>query len=215
MKSFGRLIFGNRLRASSVIFLILLAVIAVVVLVAKVGVASPGSQDHVNSEDGWILGNPNAPVTIVEFSDFQCPFCKDTALTLSRLVEDYPSLVRIIFRHFPLPQHSLSLQAAVAAEAAGDQGKFWEMHDKLFENQNNLTISDFQKFADELGLDMQKFNQSLDSSEFIDKVLRDRSSGISLGVHAVPTLYLNGQELPGPYTYDSLKEHIEKELAKK
>lgn len=204
----------NRLLRISVVVLVTLIVLASGFITMKIGDASRGSLEPLDLEEGWSIGNPQAPITIVEFSDLQCPFCEQVQQTLSELLKDYPDDIRIIFRHFPLPQHPLAQLAAEATEAAGDQGKFWEMLEKIFEKEGELTITDFGEYAGELGLDVARFNLALENSQFQDQVLEDVQVGKSLGVHAVPTLFLNGRELDVPYSYEEIMLNIEMELAK-
>src|SRR5579871_379368 len=143
--------------------------------------------------DGPARGPATAKVTIVEFSDFQCPFCSRVNPTLEKIRATYGDAVRIVFRHNPLPFHPNAQPAAEAAVAAADQGKFWEMHDKLFANQQNLTRPDFEKYAGEIGLDVGKFKAALDSGAGKKKVQDDLAAGQKIGVQGTPNFYIDGR----------------------
>ena len=154
--------------------------------------------------DEWIKGNPDAPVTIVEYSDFECPACRNEAPTLQALLNQYDGQVAIVYRHFPLTQaHKQAEAAAYAAEAAGKQGKFWEMHDQLFATQPEWTGNDeaatlFAGFAEELELDMEQYNADVAADEVKNAVQADVSSGSRSGVRSTPSFYLNGFKIRNP-----------------
>lgn len=172
--------------------------------------------NRIPLEDEPFLGNDSAKVTIVVFSDFQCPFCKkgeDTLMT--GVYPQYNGTIRIYFKHFPLTQiHQFAQKAAEASECAADQGKFWEMHDLLFANNNKLDSDSLKKYAVELGLDSEKFNQCLDSGEKAAVVNADMKLGESLGVRATPTFYINGKKLEGAKPAYSFALLIDEELKK-
>jgi protein-disulfide isomerase len=160
-------------------------------------------------------GNVSAPITIVEYSDFQCPFCKRVQPTLDQLLKDYNGKIKLYYKHFPLNQiHPYAQKAAEASECAADQGKFWEYHDKLFENQNALDIQSLKKYAAELGLDTNKFNSCLDNGDKASQVNTELQEGISNGVSGTPTFFINGIELVGAQPYDAFKQIIDSELRK-
>ena len=151
-------------------------------------------------------------VTIVEFADFQCPFCARQAPDLRKLQSEYSSTLTLTFRNFPLPFHKRSRPAHLAALAAGDQGKFWEMHDLIFAHPGHLSPEDFDQYAAQLGLDKDKFAGSLTdpvNSTVIDK---DFAEGRALGVNSTPTFVVNGHKLAGKQSYARLKQIIEAEL---
>jgi protein-disulfide isomerase len=157
-------------------------------------------------------GPLTAPVTIVEFSDFQCPFCGRAAPTVDQLYKDYPGKIRIYFRHYPLPFHAdapLASQAALAAEA---QGKFWEMHDKLFANQQNIKRVDLERYAQEIGLDMAKFKQALDSNAYKGRVDQDMAVAGQIGVDGTPAFFINGRLLSGAQPLEKFKTIVDEEL---
>ena len=160
-------------------------------------------------------GPANAPVTIVAFSDYQCPFCTRAEGTLKDLEKKYPSKLRFVFKHMPMPFHAQAKGAAAASMAANEQGKFWAMHDKLFSNQNNLDRSTFESYAKELNLDTTKFKAALDSNKYAAYVEADIAEGTRLGVNGTPTFFINGRELVGAQPIESFQQVIDAELAKK
>lgn len=147
-----------------------------------------------------IKGNKDATVTLVEFSDFQCPACAAFQPVLKEVVATYGDKLRFEYKHYPLPIHPFSQQAAVAAEAAGQQGKFFEYHDALFENQEEWSKSTtpavfFVKYAEGLGLDVEKFKQHQKASLLRDAVRGDLNEAKELGLTGTPTFYLNGEKM--------------------
>lgn len=157
-------------------------------------------------------GPEDAPVTIVEFGDFECPFCGNLHPIMNRVREIYPDTVRIVFRNFPLRNsHPRAQQAAEAAMCARDQGLFWEYHDSLFENQQRLEVSDLKQRAADLGMDTSTFNACLDSGRKYDFVEQDLEEGRAAGVNSTPTLFINGRYLPGPQPRE-IQSVIEDEL---
>jgi protein-disulfide isomerase len=164
--------------------------------------------------EGKARGSSKAQVTIVAFSDFQCPYCSRVLPTMDKLVKEYPDKVRIFFKHNPLPFHSdapLAAQAAVAAEA---QGKFWQMHDILFKNQANIKRPDLEKYAAEIGLDVAKFKQDIDSPATKKRVDDDLELGKKLGVQGTPNFFINGRPIRGAVPYEQFKSAIDDELAR-
>jgi protein-disulfide isomerase len=139
------------------------------------------------------LGLATAPVTVVVFSDFQCPYSAKAAPDLKRLVGAFPGKVRVVFRHFPLPAHKEAQKAAEAAECAHEQGKFWEYHDLLLANQKKLGLEDLRQYAARLDLDMARFNQGLQSGKYAVKVKNDFGEGVRYRVRGTPAFYINGQ----------------------
>jgi protein-disulfide isomerase len=163
---------------------------------------------------GTAKGAPNAIVNIVEFSDFQCPFCSKVVPTLHRLVKEHPNDVRVFFKHYPLPFHADAPLASQAAMAAGAQGKFWEMHDKLFENQGALKRPDLEKYAQELGLDLAKFKAALDGNAHKAQIDADMALASQLGVQGTPNFFINGRSLAGAYPYEAFKKIVEDEISR-
>jgi protein-disulfide isomerase len=153
----------------------------------------------------WVRGPADAPVTLLEYGDFECPFCGQAFWELKRLEQAVGDRVRFVFRHFPIAQaHPHALLAAEAAEAAGAQGKFWEMHDTLFANQHALEPADLLEYADEIGLDRQRFTRDLHEHRFAPKVRRDFMEGVRSGVNGTPTFFINGERWNGPHTAEAL-----------
>ena len=169
-------------------------------------------------ESARTLGSPNAPVTMVELSDFQCSFCqKFWAETLPRLKETYVKngQVRFAYQHFAiLGEHSFA--AAQAAECAREQEKFWPYHDKLFKSQGGLAFTDakLKRYAREVGLDVGAFTQCLDSRKYRQKVEDETRLGLQLGARGTPTFFLNGRMLPGAQPFEVFQAAIEEALAK-
>ncbi|MBU2634536.1 MAG: DsbA family protein [Nanoarchaeota archaeon] len=167
-------------------------------------------------DDDAVKGDANAPVTIIEFSDFQCPFCaKFYTDTLPQITEEYidTGKVKFIYRDFPLGFHQNAQKAAEAAECAGDQDMFWEMHDMLYENQNALTVADLKQYASDLDLDATEFDECLDSGKYEDEVKDDMAEGSSYGVSGTPAFFINGQLLSGAQPFAAFQAVIEAELA--
>ncbi|MDB6063275.1 MAG: DsbA family protein [Verrucomicrobiaceae bacterium] len=147
----------------------------------------------VNAID-HLLGPEHAPVTLVEYGDFECPNCKQAAPAVKLALEQFPARVHAVFRHFPLEEvHPHALIAAQAAECAGAQNKFWEMHDLLFDHQSHLTRDDLRKYADRLQLDLVRFDAELGDEIYLQRVREHIESGKRSGVRGTPAFYLNGQ----------------------
>jgi protein-disulfide isomerase len=161
-----------------------------------------------------VRGNPKAPVTIVEFSDFQCPFCVRARPTVSRVREVYGDRVRWAFRHYPLDFHPQAQKAGEGAACAGDQGRFWEMHDRLWENPAKLSVADLKAHAQALGLDTAGFAGCLDSGRHADLVERDLRAGQAYGVSGTPAFFVNGRPLVGAQPFEAFQQVIDDELAR-
>ncbi|MCE9671855.1 thioredoxin domain-containing protein [Myxococcus stipitatus] len=159
-------------------------------------------------------GPANAPVTLVAFSDFECPFCSRAVPTLHALEQEYAGKLRVAFKHQPLPNHPHARLAAVASLAAHEQGRFWEMHDVLFANQRALTREDLEAHARKVGLDMARFTQALDSSRFDAHIQLDMAEATRLGVTATPTFFVNGRPIVGALPIDHFRRVIDEELKK-
>ncbi len=157
----------------------------------------PVAQEILVRPDSFTEGSESAKVTVVEFSDFECPACKAAEPILKQIREKYRGQIRFVYRFFPLPAHEYGLISAQAAEAAGRQGKFWEMHEKLFANQPNFQKDQLKQYALEIGLDPERFAQDLESDSVLQKVLNDRSDGGRAGVQATPTFFINGTRQTG------------------
>jgi protein-disulfide isomerase len=159
-------------------------------------------------------GPSDALVTIVEFSDYQCPFCSRVEPTIKQITDTYGKDVRVLWRNNPLPFHDKAALAAEAAMEAGDQGKFWEYHDKLFGNQQALAREDLEKYAKELGLNAGKFKAALDNNEHKSQIDADQQLARSLGASGTPSFFINGRSLRGAQPFDAFKAVIDEELQK-
>ena len=165
----------------------------------------------IATDDQPAKGDAKALVTIVEFTDFECPSCAKQHPVLERIVNEFGDRVRLVVRDFPLSQHANARKAAEAAEAAREQGKYWEYVSVLFRNQSALGVDKLRQYATEVGLDRAKFDASLDSGKFSEKVQRDLIDGRKLGINGTPTLYINGKRI-SDNSYASLKSAIEAAL---
>jgi protein-disulfide isomerase len=165
----------------------------------------------IATDDQPSKGNPQATVTIVEFTDFQCPSCAMTHPVIERLANEYQTRIRVVMRDFPLAQHEHAVKAAEAAEAAREQGKYWEYAAILFRNQSSLQVDKLKEYATQLGLDRAKFDAALDSGRFTEKVRRDVQDGQRIGVNATPTVFVNGRRITDR-SYEGLKAIIEAAL---
>jgi protein-disulfide isomerase len=186
---------------------------------AGVSGAAPGPESQqvyaVDIGGSPALGPDNAPVTIVEFSDFQCPFCASAFPTLQRILAEYRGKVRLVFKHNPLPIHKNGLLAHRAAAAAQRQGKFWEMHDLLFASQDTLDRETIKAHARALDLDLKAFEEFLSSPESTQVVSADMSQAGRLGIAGVPSFFINGRFLAGAQPFEVFQESIERELRSK
>jgi protein-disulfide isomerase len=174
-------------------------------------------EDKVNAltpSPATLYGKPGAKITITEFSDFQCPFCSKVGGPLKELKNIYGDDVAVVFKHFPLDFHKEAFLAAEASLAAAEQGKFWEYHDLLFENQKALKRTDLELYAQQLGLDMEKFKAALDTSKYKDQVNKDMAEGRRAGVQGTPSVYINGRKYQpsGGYAVESLQKDIDKHV---
>jgi protein-disulfide isomerase len=161
-------------------------------------------------------GNARAPVTLVEFSDFQCPFCQRFFQTLNQIERDYGQNVSIIYRQFPIESiHPFAVPAAEASLCANDQGKFWEFHDAMFTDQAHIALSDLRAKASTLGIDRRKFDECVESRRFKEQVQKDIAEGARLGVNGTPAIFVNGIELRGgAVPYAAVAAAIDKELSR-
>lgn len=165
------------------------------------------------------LGNPDAPVTMVEFSDFECPFCQRFwSQALPQIKEQYikTGKVRLVYRDFPIASiHSNAQKAAEAGECANEQGKFWEYHDIIFERQNQLGAENFKKWAVELSLNADQFASCLDLGKYAEEVAQDFRDGQAAGVNGTPSFFINGRLIVGALPFEQFKGVIEETLAGK
>jgi protein-disulfide isomerase len=161
-----------------------------------------------------VRGPRDAAVTIALFSDFQCPFCSKVQGTLAALDKEYPGKVRVVWKNFPLGFHENARGAALAAHAAGEQGRFWEMHDKLMQNQKALGPENLEKYAQELGLDLVRWKAAMASPAAAQVVDGDMKQAESLGISGTPTMLINGRKVVGAQPLEALKPIVEEELVK-
>jgi len=165
--------------------------------------------------DAPILGDPKAPVTIVEWSDFQCPFCNRVSPTLAQIQKEYGDRVQFVFKHMPLSSIHPQAQAAhAAAEAAHRQGKFWEMHDLIFENQRDLRVETLEGYAQKIGLDMDRYRRDVESREVASRIDADVKQANELGVTGTPAFFINGRFLSGAQPFVNFKRQIDAALEK-
>ena len=213
-----------------------LAIIVIVLIAAVVGgmILLRSSRQASNSnaptpdpaleakgaEPPHIRGNPNAPVTLEEFGDFQCPSCGTYYAELKKIEGEFGDKLRVIFRESPLvPMHEHALMAAQAAEAAGLQGKFWEMHDKLYENQTTWTpakdlVPLFVDYAKQIGIDPDRFMKDLNGEQVAQRIFQDGKRVHALGLNGTPSFFVNGQEAKGDqWKPDGLRQMIKDALA--
>jgi len=167
----------------------------------------------ISTKDQPSLGNANAAVTIVAFTDYQCPSCAAIHPALERLVKESGDKVRLVARDFPLSQHAEAFKAAEAAEAAREQGKYWEYVQVLLQNQSSLSVEKLKSYATQLGLDRTRFDAALDSRKFAEMVQTDLDDGIKLGLKGTPSFFINGRRVTAK-SYEELKESINAALTK-
>jgi protein-disulfide isomerase len=161
---------------------------------------------------GPAKGPANAPVTIVEFSDFQCPFCSRLIPSLKAVEEKYGDKVRVVFRQYPLPFHQNAQKAAEASLCANEQGKFWQMHDAMFANQQGLEVAQLKAKAAELGMNADQFNQCLDSGKHAAAIQADMQDGSAAGVNGTPAMFINGRFISGAVPVEQITTVIDDEL---
>src|SRR5262249_47560153 len=162
-------------------------------------------------------GAADAPVTIVEFSDFECPYCYGVQPTLEQIHKTFGAKVRVVWKNYPMPFHEKAMLAAEAALAAGEQGQFWNMHDQLFAHQDALDRASLERYAQGLGLDLARFKSALDSGKFKAAIQHDIAEAGAV-VHqgfGTPTFFINGRMIAGAYPFATFKQVIAQELAKK
>jgi len=171
-----------------------------------------GVVDLKVAKDDHVRGAKNAKITLIEWSDFQCPFCSRFNETVEQVLQAYPNDVQVVYRHFPLDSiHPAARPAAEASECANDQGKFWEYHDALFASQQSLSggVTFLKAVAGQIGLDQKKFDSCVDDRKHAQKVEQQYQDGIAAGIQGTPGSFLNGQELGGAVPFDSLKPQID------
>ncbi len=183
---------------------------------SQLGAQAPDARVEVSADDDAFLGDADAPVTIIEFSDYECPFCgRFFSQTLPEIKKEYidKGLVKLVYRDFPLSFHPNAQKAAEAAECAGDQGSYFEMHDKIFENQQAIGVANLKAYAADLGLNTVAFSNCLDSGKYAQEVRDDTADGQAAGVSGTPSFFINGKKLIGAQPFDAFKAIIDAELA--
>jgi protein-disulfide isomerase len=170
---------------------------------------------EISEDDDPVFGPDNAPITIIEFSDYECPYCRKWHVeTWPLLQEAYPEQIRLVYRDFPLSNiHANATPAAAAANCAGEQSRYWEFSDLLFSMSYNIDKPGYQAYADELGLDMDSFNQCLESGRYNDEVNADFEYAANLGVSSTPTFFVNGIPVVGAQPFEIFSQLIDQELA--
>lgn len=163
--------------------------------------------------EGPARGPAGAPVKVVLFSDFQCPYCKQAKGLVEQIVAVYGDKVQVVFRDYPLPIHDQAIKASEAAHCAGEQGKFWEMHDLLFNNQDKLAVDGLKSLARQLGLEGGKFDTCLDSGKMTEVVKGHFTAGDEAGVDATPAFFVNGFPVDGAVPFEEMKKVIDQELS--
>ena len=200
-------------------FLIILALIfwGLAVAINKPLNTGPGSLSTpapISSLD-HAVGPVDAPVTLIEYSDFQCPACEAKFFVVSKLLTEASTTIRFAYRYFPLPQHANAISSSMAAEAAGAQGKFWDMYDLLFTNHTDWTeladpTSVYVGYAKKIGLDTDKFTTDLSSTTLRAEIDANLADGQAIGINATPTFFINGKVINTPQTYAEFKDLIDK-----
>lgn len=173
---------------------------------------NPPRQDVEIAKSDRSRGPADAPVVIIEFSDFECPFCRQATATINALLARYPGQIRFVYKDFPLPTHPYAFKAAEAGHCAHDQDKFWEYHDKLFATQDALDVESLKIHAGELGLDMDAFATCLDDAQHAEAVNAEMSTGRSYGASSTPTLFINGRPVFGAMPLNVFDEIVRQEL---
>jgi protein-disulfide isomerase len=202
----------------------IIATIAVTLIILLGGVFALSGKGNTSSttkvDDKILIGKASyqtkksgAKITLVEFGDYECPACGYTHPAVKQILKEYEGEINYVFRHFPLPQHSKAQISAQVAEAAGEQGKFFEMHDLLYENQTNWVesknpMNEFIKYAKKLKLNIEKFQTSVENNKFSNKINADLSDGAALNINSTPTFFVNGELLDGNPSFDVFQAKI-------
>ncbi len=166
------------------------------------------------TSDDHIKGPENAKVTLIEYSDFECPYCLNHKATVDKIVENYGNDIRVVFRHYPLSFHPNAGKAAEASECAAEQGKFWEMHDKIFaaNEAGTMSVDKWKAEAKNLKLNTTKFNECLDSGKYADEIAAEEQAGLAAGVEGTPATFVNGELVSGAVPYEQFKQIIDSKL---
>ena len=181
------------------VILVLVAIGIYFVFLQKPGYVPKSSHDQVK-------GNENGQISVVEFSDFQCPVCKAANPEVKKIMQQYGNVTRFVYKHFPIQRHVYASKAAEASECAGDQGRFWHYHDKLFDNQESINTDNIKKFASEIGLNMTDFTKCLDSGVMSSRVSKNYDEGRTKNIGGTPTFFVNRKEASGVLTVQKFKQ---------
>jgi len=167
---------------------------------------------NVSAASGPSKGAVNAPIQLIEFSDFQCPYCLRARATVRKVLETYGDRIHFVYRHYPLPSHPGARPAAEASECAAEQGKFWQYHDRLFDDPSRLSGTELKQQAAAVGVDMTRFNTCVDSRKYKAQVDADLKDGDEAGVNGTPAFFINGRMLSGAQPFEAFKRIIDEEL---
>ncbi len=209
--------------------IVVVAIIGIVYGLIELAKTSPANQANVQTGSGaipavsasdWMKGDPNATTTLIEYGDFECPVCAVYAPVLDQLLKDFSGKLNLVYRYFPLETiHPNAAISAAAAEAAGAQGKFWPMHDLLFQNQNDWANQNqataentFAAYAAQLGLRADQFITNMNSATTTSKIQTDYENDVKMGLTYTPTFILNGKIIPNPTSYDAFKQVIQQAI---
>jgi len=174
----------------------------------------PNQRYKIDVGSSPVSGPKDAKVTLIEFSDFQCPFCGRVTPTIKKIKDTYGDQVRVVFKHLPLSIHPKAPAAHAAAEAAHQQGKFWEMHDQIFANQRAMSPEQYEKYAQSLGLDVAQFDKDRNAPQLKQRIDADAQLAAKLGVSGTPAFFINGRYLSGAQPFEAFKRIIDEELGK-
>jgi protein-disulfide isomerase len=174
----------------------------------------PNRRYQVSTKGAPVRGDPDAKVAVIEFSDFQCPFCSRAVNTLNQIEQTYGDRVRIVFKHMPLDMHPKAPAAHAAAEAAHRQGKFWPMHNKIFANQREMSLEKYREYAQELGLDLKRFDQDVADAAVKARIDADAGEARRLGISGTPAFFVNGRYIPGAVPFEQIRVLLDEDLGK-
>lgn len=181
---------------------------------ARPNAPDPNKVHDIKIGDSYTKGPKDAAVVIAEWSDFQCPFCSQAASLVDQILEAYPNDVKFVFKNYPLPFHKQGMPAAKAAVAAGKQGKFFEMHDKLFENQRALADDKYAVWAEEIGLNVEQFKKDFEAPETAALITNEMKEAGQVGVRGTPSFFINGKQ-PAGRSFELYKSIIDEEIKAK
>jgi protein-disulfide isomerase len=174
----------------------------------------PNRRYPVSTKGAPVRGDPEAKIAVVEFSDFQCPYCGRAVTLLDQISKTYGDQVRIVFKHLPLGMHPKAPAAHAAAEAAHRQGKFWQMHDKIFANQAEMSPEKYRQYAKEIGLDLARFDRDVADASLKQRIDADAAEAERLGVTGTPAFFVNGRYLAGAVPFERIKALLDEDLGK-